>query len=53
MHLGTLDFTVVAIYALALLFIAQWVLREKSGHQKDTKDYFLAGRALPWWAIGE
>jgi len=52
MHLGTLDFTVVAIYAFALLFIAQWVSREKSGHQKDTKDYFLAGRALPWWAIG-
>jgi SSS family solute:Na+ symporter len=52
MHLGTLDFTVVAVYAFALLFIAQWVSREKSGHQKDTKDYFLAGRALPWWAIG-
>jgi SSS family solute:Na+ symporter len=52
MHLGTLDFTVVAIYAFALLFIAQWVSREKKGHQKDTKDYFLAGRALPWWAIG-
>ena len=52
MHLATLDFTVVAIYAAALLFIAQWVSREKAGHQKDTKDYFLAGRALPWWAIG-
>jgi len=52
MHLGTLDFTVVAIYAVVLLLLAQWVSREKSGHQKDTKDYFLAGRALPWWAIG-
>ena len=52
MHLTSLDFTVVAIYAAALLFIAQWVSREKAGHQKDTKDYFLAGRALPWWAIG-
>ena len=52
MHLETLDFTVVAIYAAVLLFIAQWVSREKSGHEKDTKDYFLAGKALPWWAIG-
>ena len=52
MHLGTLDFAVVAIYAFVLLFIAQWVSREKKGHQKDTKDYFLAGRSLPWWAIG-
>jgi SSS family solute:Na+ symporter len=52
MHLSTLDFTVVVIYAVVLLFIAQWVSREKAGHRKDTKDYFLAGRALPWWAIG-
>ena len=52
MHLSTLDFTVVAIYGVVLLFLAQWVSREKAGHQKDTQDYFLAGRALPWWAIG-
>jgi solute:Na+ symporter, SSS family len=52
MHLSSLDFTVVAIYAFVLLFLAQWVSREKKGHQKDTKDYFLAGRSLPWWAIG-
>jgi SSS family solute:Na+ symporter len=52
MHLETLDIAVVIIYAISLLFIAQWVSREKPGHQKDTKDYFLAGRALPWWAIG-
>jgi len=52
MHLETLDFAVVAIYAVSLLFLAQWVSREKTGHQKDTRDYFLAGRALPWWAIG-
>jgi SSS family solute:Na+ symporter len=52
MHLSTLDLTVVAVYAVVLLVLAQWVSRERAGHQKDTKDYFLAGRALPWWAIG-
>ena len=52
MHLETLDLMVVAIYAISLLTLAQWVSREKSGHEKDTRDYFLAGRALPWWAIG-
>ena len=52
MHLDTLDLTVVAVYAAALLALAQWVSREKAGHQKDSSDYFLAGRALPWWAIG-
>lgn len=52
MYLQTLDIAVVVIYALFLLVLAQWVSREKAGHEKDTKDYFLAGRSLPWWAIG-
>ncbi|MBW2540578.1 MAG: sodium/sugar symporter [Deltaproteobacteria bacterium] len=52
MHLQALDLAVVAIYVVCLLTLAQWVSREKRGHQKDTKDYFLAGRSLPWWAIG-
>lgn len=52
MNLGTLDLTVVVVYAVVLLVLAQWVSREKAGHKKDSSDYFLAGRALPWWAIG-
>ena len=52
MNLNTLDLSVVVIYAVVLLVLAQWVSREKAGHQKDSSDYFLAGRALPWWAIG-
>ena len=52
MHLQTLDYTVVFIYGVFLLVLAQWVSREKAGHEKNTQDYFLAGRALPWWAIG-
>src|SRR5210317_1915625 len=52
MHLATLDLIVVAIYAAFLLIIAQWVSREKAGHEKNTSDYFLAGKDLPWWAIG-
>ncbi len=52
MTLETIDIVIVAGYALALLGIALAVSREPKGHQKDTEDYFLAGRALPWWAIG-
>ena len=52
MHLQSLDYAVVIIYGVFLLVLAQWVSREKAGHQKTTQDYFLAGRALPWWAIG-
>lgn len=52
MGLQSIDYTVVAIYAVALVAIATLVSREKAGHQKDTEDYFLAGKSLPWWAIG-
>ncbi len=50
--LETFDIVIIALYAIALLGIALAVSREPAGHQKDTEDYFLAGRALPWWAIG-
>jgi SSS family solute:Na+ symporter len=52
MELSTLDITVIGIYAVFIIVLAQWVSREKAGHEKDTRDYFLAGKALPWWAIG-
>ena len=52
MHLGTVDIVVVVVYAIALFALAQWVSREKPGHTKDTSDYFLASKSLPWWAIG-
>lgn len=52
MNLATLDLAVVAVYAVLLLVLANFVSREKQGHEKDTSDYFLAGRSLPWWAIG-
>jgi SSS family solute:Na+ symporter len=50
--LSTLDYSIVGIYALALFLLAQWVSMEKGSHHKDASDYFLAGKSLPWWAIG-
>ncbi len=52
MHLSPLDITVVVLYAIFIFVLAQVVSREKKGHEKTSKDYFLASRALPWWAIG-
>jgi solute:Na+ symporter, SSS family len=52
MTLSTIDAVVVAIYAIFIFGLAQWVSREKAGHEKDTSDYFLASKSLPWWAIG-
>lgn len=50
--LSTLDLTIVLIYAVSLIGIALFVSRDKAGHKKTAEDYFLAGKALPWWAIG-
>src|SRR5881398_2384382 len=52
MSLSVIDLTVVIIYAIGIFSLAQWVSREKAGHEKDTSDYFLASKNLPWWAIG-
>ena len=52
MSLSTIDLIVVIAYAIGIFSLAQFVSREKAGHQKDTSDYFLASKNLPWWAIG-
>ena len=50
--LSTIDLTIVAVYAVGLFSLAQWVSREPTGQGKNAQDYFLADKALPWWAIG-
>jgi SSS family solute:Na+ symporter len=52
MSLSAIDLIVVIAYAIGIFSLAQWVSREKAGHTKDTSDYFLASKNLPWWAIG-
>ena len=52
MGLALVDYLVLAIYGTVLVGVAWYVSRDASGHGKDTKDYFLAGQSLPWWAIG-
>jgi SSS family solute:Na+ symporter len=52
MGLQTIDVAVIVIYAVFIFGLAQYVSREKAGHQKDSADYFLASKNLPWWAIG-
>jgi len=53
MSLQPVDVAVIVIYAIFIFGLAQWVSREKAGSgPKNTTDYFLASRNLPWWAIG-
>ena len=50
--LGFLDILVFAIYVAIIIGVGLWVSRDKKGAKKSTEDYFLAGKSLPWWAVG-
>jgi SSS family solute:Na+ symporter len=52
MDFSTLDVIVFVSYCLLILGIGLYVSRDKDGKQKSAEDYFLAGKSLPWWAIG-
>ena len=43
------DWIVLAIYFLALVAVAVWVVIQKNN---NTEDYFLAGRNVGWFVIG-
>jgi solute:Na+ symporter, SSS family len=46
--LAPLDWIIMAVYGAAVLGIGFVANRR----QKNGEDYFLGGRALPWWAVG-
>ena len=52
MEFTAIDYIVFILYAVAIVSIGLWVSRDEKGHQKTAEDYFLAGKSLPWWAIG-
>ena len=47
--MGTLDYIVIALFAIAMIGIVVWVFKQK---QKSSGDFFLAGRDATWLAIG-
>jgi SSS family transporter len=47
MGLAALDYLVIGAYLSALVAFGAWFAR----FQKDTRDYFLTDRSVPWWAI--
>ncbi|WP_242121524.1 sodium:solute symporter [Aestuariivivens sediminicola] len=44
-----LDWVVLGCYFLALMAVAVWVILQKN---RNTEDYFLAGRNVGWFVIG-
>ena len=49
---ATIDYIVVIAYLALLIFLGFFLSRSKNGKEKDSKDYFLAGNTLTWWAVG-
>src|SRR5262245_39973419 len=46
--LHTADYVVIVVYFLAMIAIGVYF----SGRQKTGEDYFVAGRSMPWLAVG-
>ncbi len=46
------DIIVFAAYCCLIISLGLYVSRRKKGTEATSSDYFLAGRTLPWWAIG-
>ena len=49
MQLTTLDWTVVAVYAVLALSVGLYFARRAG---KETGEFFLGGRSMPWWLLG-
>ena len=47
MGFTTIDIIIVIVYMIASASIGAWIGRK----QKDTTDYFLGGRKIPWYAV--
>src|SRR5215813_8328265 len=45
--LNALDFLVIVAYLIGVTALGIWVGRR----QRDAKDYFVADREIPWWAV--
>lgn len=49
MELSTFDYTIIIVFFTIVLSIGIYVSK-KSG--KNTSEYFLSGRTMPWWLLG-
>lgn len=46
--LETLDWSIIAAYLVGVIALGVWFGRD----QRNTRDYFLGSRGIPWWGIG-
>lgn len=48
MNFSILDYSIVIVYLVGVVILGIKI----SGKQKNSTDYFLGGKQLPWWAVG-
>lgn len=47
--LATIDYAIFGIYVLAIIVVGLAVSHK---NRQSTEGYFLAGKSIPWWAVG-
>jgi SSS family solute:Na+ symporter len=47
-NLASIDYIIIAVYMIGVLYIGSYFAK----YSHSTDDFFLAGRSLPFWAIG-
>lgn len=52
MTFASIDYVVFVAYCLLVVGLGLWISTRKKAADTNSADYFLAGKALPWWAIG-
>jgi len=51
-QLQAIDYSVFFIYFIIVAAYGYWIYKRKQTTEQSSTDFFLASRALPWWAIG-
>ena len=49
MHLTVLDYSILVVYFIGTFGIGVWSM-VRAG--KDSSEFFLSGRSMPWWLLG-
>ena len=47
MQISAIDIIIIITYLIAVALIGSL----SGGRQKSTKDYFMGGKSVPWWAV--
>src|SRR5678815_3559349 len=47
-HLSVADWTIIAAYLIGIVALGVWFGKD----QRNTRDYFLGSKNIPWWGIG-